>query len=656
MIARVALPLPIDKIFSYALPGCIAPFAKPLSRIRVPFNNRSLVGFILSTEESEEDGLKAASELVDCVPLIDDTCAQLCLWASRHYVTPIGLALKYALSSTISIERHCLVRTEDESLSFMDNMVLKKAYDVAGKEAVLDCLDRSRIRLCDVFTGKTIGAERTERRTNAYRATLYLGEAEDRRSCYISLISQELKQGRNVLMLLPDYQVVGDFFYRAFTKSFPGGVLWFHSSMTGKKRAETYFRARSEKGRVILGHRSSVFLPLVNNGLIIVERPEEDEYRNKEAFKFNAVRVAMKRAEIEGVPLVLGSIAPPVEAMKWAAEGLIDVREGRPVKSPPISSVRSEKSKGREAQMPEAFVAAVTEALEQGGNVVIHTPRRAYVSSLYCGACGHWLSCPGCLGASLSYNRTAETLTCNTCKCVFPYEEECTQCRSTFIRFLDVGAEYVEARLREAFPDRRVLRITGESDTRQNLRLLGTDGQGGVRGGIIVGTHVLSKLYALPTNLLILYGWEDFLRIGGYRAREKMYQVFMNLVDALRPQNLLLYTYGKEPFDISLFLDRSRFYTDELQKRQIAEFPPYVRFFLVSIIKRNKRAGQRVIKALDRLIGKERLDLQMLGPIDVKGRYGWKVILKGDSDALFPLLSSLYCLPGVHIEADPPYL
>ncbi len=133
MIARVALPLPIDKIFSYALPGRMALYAKPLSRIRVSFNNRILVGFLLSIEEGEEEGLKEAVELVDCVPLIDDAGAQLCLWASRYYVTPVGLALKYALSSGIKIEKHCLVRSEDASLSFMDSMVLKKAYAMRAK-------------------------------------------------------------------------------------------------------------------------------------------------------------------------------------------------------------------------------------------------------------------------------------------------------------------------------------------------------------------------------------------------------------------------------------------------------------------------------------------------------------------------------------------
>ena len=656
MIARVALPLPIDKVFSYVLPAHMIPLARPFARIRVPFNNRSVVGFMISLEEGEEDGLKSAIELVDCLPLVNDTCILLCLWASRHYVTPIGLVLKYALSSGIAIEKHCRVRCDDASLSFIDGMPLKKAYNHAGKVAVLDYLERSLITLSDIFTGTTLGSQETDRGGGNYNPVLYIGGVEDRKEYYLSLISRELNQGRNVLMLLPDHGVAGDFFFQALVRAFPDRVLWFHSGMTGNRRAEAYFRARSERGRVILGHRNSVFLPIASNGLIVVERPEEDEYRNKEAFKFNAVQVAMKRAEIEGLPIVLGSIAPPVEIMKWVSDGRVCLEEGRGVVTPPVFEVGSEKGKGREHRLAAALVDAVSEGLKQKGNVVFHTPRRAFASGLYCGACGHMLACPSCSGSTLAYNRTAETLTCNTCNNVFPYREECTRCSSTLIKFLDVGAEYVETRLREAFPDRKILRITGDGESRQSLRLLKSAQKDRPNENIVVGTHVLSKLYSLPTSLLVLYGWEDFLRLGGYRAMEKMYQVFTNLLDALRPQKLLLYTYGKEAFDSSLFLDRARFYEDELQKRRSAGFPPYVRFFLINILKRNAAAGERIIQAISRLVEKEKVQTEVLGPLDVKGRYGWRVILRGDTHALFPLLSSLYKLPGVIIESDPMYL
>jgi primosomal protein N' (replication factor Y) len=649
MIARVALPLPIDKEFSYLLPDALAPYARPLTRVKVPFRDRSLVGFIMAIEEGKGDGLKPVHGLVDCLPLIDAVCFDLCTWASRYYAVPMGLVLKYALSSAINIEKYALVRTEDPSLSHLDNLTLRKACALTGKLRVLDYLGRSLMDLTDIFTGRPVQRDVPRARGGAYCATLYLGGAEERRTLYLSLIASELALGRNVLMLLPDYLFSGAFFCSSFLEHFPGAVSWYGSAVPEKRKAEAYFRARGEGGRLILGNKSCVFLPLRDHGLVIVERPEEDEYRNESAFKFNAVRLAIKRAEIAAVRVVLGSAAPPVEIAAWAQGGGADIEEGPPLPRPLVSSVRGERG----GDGPDALVHAVRETLDQGGSVVIHTPRRAYAAHLSCAACGEPLLCPVCGAATLSYHKQGESLICGRCRGTFPYEERCPRCGSGLIRFSQVGAEYLEARMKEAFPERTVLRVTGEAERLKDFRSLQASGPGGI---MLVGTHVLSKLYGFGSTQLVLHGWEDFLHLGGYRAREKMFQVLTNLLDALRPRKLLLCTERDEHFDLSLFLAPRQFYEDELEKRRVAEFPPYVRFFLVNVLKRNQRAGERVTEAIERLAKKAGLDHQMLGPLQVKGRYGWKVILKGDEQTLSPLLSSLYRLPGVRIEADPLYL
>ena len=191
--------------------------------------------------------------------------------------------------------------------------------------------------------------------------------------------------------------------------------------------------------------------------------------------------------------------------------------------------------------------------------------------------------------------RQVETLACNSCKGLFPYEERCSHCGSDSIMFFEVGAEYLEARMKEAFPDRR---SSGLRARRRDLRDLRSLESGA--GNIIVGTHILSKLYGLDASLLILYGWEDLLRIGGYRAREKMFQVLTNLIDALKPQKLLLYTRG-EALDLSPFLAPRQFYDDELARRRAAEFPPYVRLVSINVLKRSRQAGEQVVEAIERL-------------------------------------------------------
>jgi primosomal protein N' len=647
MIADVALPLPIDRVFSYAVPTVLAPFTRPLLRVRVPFRTHSLVGFVLRVDDGAEEGLKPIQDLLDCVPLIDGVCFELCNWASAYYAAPIGLALKYALSSVPKTEKYRVVKTEDPSLVHLNDLTLKKACAFTGKMRVLDYLNRSLLELADIFTGKTWEMKRQPVQAGAARATLFLGGVRERLAFYTSLISEELRHGRNVLMLLPDYQAAGAFFSLPLSERFPGAVFRYGSSLPEKRKAEAYFRARAEGGHLILGNKSCVFLPLFDNGLVIIERPEEDGYRNEEAFRFDAVRLAVRRAGIEGVRVVLGSAAPPLEVLKWAAEGVVDVVEGPPIERPPVLSMRGERNGGRHSYVPDALTDAIKRVTDRWGNVVIHTPRRSYAANLSCAECSRPLLCPTCGAAALSYHKAVETLACSSCKGLFPYEERCPHCGSTSIMFFEIGAEYLEARMKEVFPDRTVFRVTGETQKLTDLRSLESG-----TGNIIVGTHILSKLYGLKASQLILYGWEDLLRIGGYRAREKMFQVLTNLIDALRPQELLLYTRG-ETLDLSLFLTPRQFYDDELAKRRAAEFPPYVRLASVNVLKRSRQAGEKIVEAIERLTQDAGLDHQMLGPIQVKGRYGWRVILKGKGDAFSGLLASLHRLPGVHIEADP---
>ena len=647
MIAQVALPLPIDKLFSYAVPQLLAPFARPLMRVKVPFHNRSAVGYIIDLEDGDAGGLKSIQTLVDCVPLIDGACFELCKWASLYYAVPIGLVLKYALSSTISIEKYCVLRATDPALAHLDGLTLKKACTQTSRLRILEYLAGSQVELADPFTGGKVAGRTSPglQATGAARPTLFTGCVEERLNLYTSLIAEELGRGRSVLMLLPDYRAAGAYFYRSRWEASPAPF----SGTAALRQASVRQRATSgrgrERARLILGNKSCVFLPVAANGLIIVERPEEDEYRNEEAFRFNAVRLALKRAQIEGVRCVIGSAAPPVEIARWASDGTFEAREGKPLDAPGIACSIGGDRDG-EAPLPGEIVRSIEETLAQGGKVAVHVPRRSYASGLSCAACGMQIACPGCGAAALSYQRQTESLLCGACKGSFPYEERCPYCGSDLIKFFEIGAEYLEARIREAFPAATVARVTGEADKPAGGRERPGD------AGIIVGTNILSKLYGLDTALLILYGWEDFLKIGGYRAMERMFHLLFEPPGCPAPGQAP-FPYAERRLRPCLFSHSHRFYKDELEKRRAAEFPPFIRFFAVNILKRNKEAGERVIRAVERLAQEAGLADQMLGPIQVKGEYGWKVIFKGDGEALSPLLSSLYRLPGVHIEADP---
>jgi primosomal protein N' (replication factor Y) (superfamily II helicase) len=655
MIVHVALPLPIQKVFSYNLPDDIALYVEPLSRVKVPFNNRLLVGFILEKSDAEADEkLKTVIDLVDPLPLVDGSCLQLCRWASDYYVAPLGLVLKHALPGFFKIEKYFEITARDILLAHLNKSSLVKAYGSIGKAGVLEALSRSLISLNDIFTGLPITATTRGSMSGDARPLVYSGDIRQRIDFYFSAVARTLEEGRNILVLLPDRYGVGDVHYRAFSAAFPGSVHWYASSMTEKKKAESYFRARSTRGQLFLGNKSSVFLPITDLGLIIVERPEEDEYRNEEGFKFNAVRLAARKAELENASFVLGSVSPSVEAMLAVKEEKMRLDGGRPMPVPVVYSLRSDRAKAGRATLSPSFIATIREVVDRGGNVVVHSHRRSYAAGLRCSACAHPLVCIRCGSLSITYNREADRITCNGCRASFPYVEQCPSCSSPFIRFFDIGAEFLEAALRKEFSETNVIRATGESNRRSKGSGLRDTSR--VEGSIIVGTHVLSKLYGLKADRLVLYRWDDFLRSAGYRAREKMFHILGNMIDAMEPDEIFVHSEGDDDFDISILFDPELFFKDELEKRRVTDFPPYTRLFLVNVLRGNAKAADKALKTIEALLDGQSLDEQVLGPMEVKGQYGWRIVLKGDEEGLSPLLTSLYRLPGVHIEADPLYL
>jgi primosomal protein N' (replication factor Y) (superfamily II helicase) len=655
MIVHVALPLPIHRVFSYSLPNDIAPYVEPLSRVRIPFNNRSLVGFVLEKSSvASEENLKAVEDLVDPLPLIDSRCFQLCQWSSNFYVSPLGLVLKYALPSFIKAERYLRVGTADSSMSHLDGASLSKAYGAIGKVGLLDSLSRSVLSLNDVFTGLPLTPEGGISSPAELQPMAYSADIDQRIDFYLSLVARTLSSGKNVLVLLPDRHGVGDVHHRALVSAFPGLVYWYVSSMTEKKKAESYFRARNEVGRLFLGNKSTVFLPIRDLGLIIVERPEEEEYRNEKGFKFNAVRLALRKAEIEKASLVLGSVSPSIEVMRGVMDG--EIRHSRVTSGskPSVYSLRNERAKSGTVALAPPFLATVREAMERGGNVVVHSHRKSYAAGLRCSACGRPAVCTRCGSLSITYNRETDKITCNGCKASFPYIERCPTCSSPFIRFFDIGAEFLESALREEFPERMVIRATGDADRRSKRSDLGD--WSCIKGAIVVGTHVLSKLYGLKADRLILYRWDQFLRTAGYRAREKMFHLLGNMVDAVHPEEIFVHSEGDDDFDISILFEPDNFFKDELERRKMTEFPPYSRLFIVNVLRGNSKAADKALKTIVSLLDGQYLDEQVLGPIEIKGQYEWRIVLKGDEQVLAPVLMSLYRLPGVHIEADPLYV
>jgi primosomal protein N' (replication factor Y) len=657
MIIHVALPIPLEKRFSYLVPDKWQPFAKPYSRVIVPFHNRSATGFITGTAGEELKGLKEIHEVVDIFPLLSGSLIKLCEWASPHYVTPLGLVLKYALPSNLHLERYLVISSEPGGASSLDGVPLKKALKSRGKEAIFSLCREGAIGVTDILSGKPFEgfdplhawSPQAPGPTN----DIFVGPVRDRLAHYTSLITDCLQKGKNTMVLLPDYYLTGDYFYRAFLEEFPGRVLWYGSSLKGKSRMETYFKTRVEGGHLILGNKSCTFLPAADLGLIVVERPEEDHYRNEEGFKFNAALLALKRAELEGIPVVFGTASPSTEMSRYLMEGRFRALRGRSQDTRPHHEVKLEKNMALYDPLPDDLLELIGKSVTNNERIAVFTPRKDYSSYIQCLDCKTLFSCPVCNGI-MTYQKEKNSLVCPVCMSEYPYKERCTQCGGSLIRFSRIGAEYLEEHLRSLFPDCPVVKITGETAKKEVARLRKKSENSPL---ILVGTQTLGSLYGLKTDRLLLVGWEELSRISGYRASEKMFHILHHLLDALDPEEVHFFMERRKRVDPAPFFDVEGFCGSELERREIADFPPYTRLFLVQIEKKMESGGSKTIAKIRNILSEQGYTGPVTGPLYQKrANHQWRIILKGNEESLCRSLLRLYDLPDVRVEADPLYL
>jgi primosomal protein N' (replication factor Y) len=654
MIVDVALPIPVAKTFSYTVPDRWKPFAKRFLRLKVPFHNKVHPGVITDIRDNDDPGLKEIREFVDVFPIIDSTLIELSVWLSHYYITPIGPVLKYVLPPTLKIEPYITIRAKGSEASRMDGLTLKKAINLLGRESLFQYHETGLITLCDTLTKQTfspITQSNVEKETRDN--VLFIGDVQNRLDYYTEAIASTLQKGSNVLMLLPDHYAAGNYFKKIFTEKFADRVLWYGSEIPAKSRMETFFRVRDEGGFLVLGNKSCVFLPICKQALIIVERQEEDEYRNEEGFKFNAVLVAVKRASIGGVPVILGSACPSMEMYHYAKNNKFNIIEKKWLLDGPGQEEIVAPDIVSSATFLEALIPIVKEGVQKGEKIAVFTPRKDYGSYLVCHSCKKPFLCPHCEGV-LGYAKEAGLLVCSLCDKSFPYEERCAHCGSNIVRFSRTGAEYVEEKLKDIFPDINIMKITGDSLKKEMKTINKMPPESPV---LLIGTQSLSKLYNIHAQKLILLGWEELRKMGGYRSDEKMIQILINLIDALTPKSITLFMEKKNKVTISNYLEGDSYYQEELLRRKNADFPPYRRVFLIEIKNKNKERGEKTIARIKDIFQKEGIESAVSGTLmEKKTLYKWRIILRGEEDFLCKALLKIYDLPGVQIEADPLYI
>ncbi|BCW96520.1 MAG: primosomal protein N' [Fimbriimonadales bacterium] len=513
----------------------------------------------------------------------------------------------------------------------------------------------------------------------AYQPFLLYGvTGSGKTEVYLRAAAECLRTGRSVLFLAPEIALTAQL-TQAFRERFGMSVAVLHSQLSPAERYAQWLRIKQGDAPIVIGARSAVFAPLSNIGLIVIDEEHETAYKQSNAPPYHARMLAEARARDSNAVLLLGSATPALETYYRSEQGLLQRLElPERVGGATLPETQLIDLRGRPFQPISAeLLDALQQTLAQGNQAILFLNRRGFAPLLLCRECGHTPMCPNC-SVSLVYHRTATPfLLCHHCGHRERPPSVCPQCDGTHIRPFGVGAQRVEATLRERMPDVRLARLDRDTFQRreQYLQVLSDFRAGNLQ--VLIGTQMAARGLDFPRVTLVgVVSADTGLYLPDFRASERTFQLLTQVVGRAgrREQRgrALIQTYNPDhpAIQYALQQDYEAFYRHELALRREVGYPPFVR--LASVLSMHASAPMaeqpltRLADALAPHLGNELR--QLLGPAPAPlerlgGQYRYHLLLKcaPDAEPAALLAPALQTLPLdqrtlLRIDIDPMHL
>jgi primosomal protein N' (replication factor Y) len=460
---------------------------------------------------------------------------------------------------------------------------------------------------------------------------------------YFEAVAEIIRRGRQSLILMPEIALTGQFLDR-FAARFGVRPLEWHSELTPRTRARNWAAISAGEAPVVVGARSALFLPYANLGLIVVDEEHDQAYKQDDGAHYHARDMAVVRAHIARIPVVLASATPSVETEVNARKGryqrivlpsrfggahmpqieAIDLRREMPARGRFISPVLAEH---------------VGHAIERREQALLFLNRRGYAPLTLCRACGHRFACTIC-DAWLVDHRFRQRLVCHHCGFSMPRPHACPNCAAEeSLVAVGPGVERLQEEAASLFPEARTMVLSSDLITSiETMRSeLNEIAEG--RVDIIIGTQLVAKGHNFPRlNLVGVVDADLGLSNGDPRAAERTWQLLNQVIGrAGREQGHgigYLQTHQPEhPVMKALVAcDREAFYASEIAQRERTGYPPFGRLASLIISAGDRATAEGYAR---KLVGLAPLDerVQLLGPAEaplavIKGRYRFRLLLK----------------------------
>ncbi len=638
-VAEAALALPLQSVRSYAIPNELRDVIRPGAWLRVPHGRRAKPVDALCLRVSEQAWDQTRPPVLDAKPGPDWLSPELVevgLWVSDYYacqpyktfraLLPAGVAERPAAKTTMvkctehtderritekqqrlldtlggqECERRTLLRRAGVSSAVLQALCKRGLVECSTQDAAAVSYNDASVEVppspADSFEltpGQSVAINRICRQLHAdaaFRVFLLFGvPGSGKTEVYVRTARDVVAAGRQVILLIPEIALATQVVDRLMRRF--GRVAVLHSQLTARTRRDTLHAIASGNVDVVIGTRTAVFAPCPRLGLIVVDEEQETSFKNLAAPYYHARDVAIKRAQIESIPVVLGSATPSLES--WhnvhhrAHYELLRLPDRVPGAELPRTRrvVREQADLGQlEHTISPTLLDEIRVTLEAAQQVILLHNRRGYAAYLRCDHCGLMVNCPRC-NSHLVYHQTEHTMKCHRCGMRVEVPRRCPDdtCAGRLVR-TGAAIQQLEEELQRAVPDARLLRLDRDTMRRREdyRAALEQFEQGGA--DILLGTQMVAKGLDFPRVRLVgVIDADAALSLPDFRAGERVFQLIVQVVGRAGRQagaSLAMVQTGPEARSIvnhALRMDYEAFAEPELTARARHGYPPATR-------------------------------------------------------------------------------
>jgi len=651
LVASIVLPVAPYGPFDYLAPDALRTEVEPGRRVRVPLGrgNRTVTGYcvridsgatpLLKTGQESPPArphrLKPIREVIDDQPLLSGSMLRLTEWMADYYLCPWGQVLDAVIPAGVrgqaGTRRVTRLTAPANALVKLTQLKLppKQAHALRTLAASPNPLTMAELcRLAGCTTSPIKALERKgliqthearvlqsecesvrpqpdrppqlnpdqQRALDAILESLHAQRHETllvfgvtgsgKTEVYMRAIEEVVAFGRQAIVLVPEISLTPQTVFR-FRRRFEQ-VAVLHSHLTPVERHWHWRRIVQGEVSVVVGARSAVFAPTPHLGLIVIDEEHDNSFKQDSVPRYHARDVALQRAAMEHVPVVLGSATPALESWQQASLGAYRLLElPRRVLDRPLPHVavvdsrRGFEDRDTRGAISRPLKQAAVEALRDGGQVILLLNRRGFSTTIQCPACGEVVRCPDC-DIALTHHRAGEKAVCHYCDYTTAAPANCPDCAFEGIRYAGLGTQRLEAEVRARFPDYPCLRM--DSDSMQKVGAL-EEALARFRAGeikILVGTQMIAKGLDFPRVTLVgVINADTALHFPDFRAAERTFQLVTQVAGRTgrgeRGGRVLVQTLSPEHPAIQAAIrhDYRRFAAQELPARQQFGYPPF---------------------------------------------------------------------------------